>query len=81
VAVKQLYASHYFRLALDLTVCVTENGRASHKGFYLISLRGSTQQGLTGWLGSLVRRIAVHRVYAAQEDALTNIKAALEEKQ
>jgi hypothetical protein len=78
VAVQQLYASHYFRLALDLTLCLAETERTNAKGFYLISLRGSTQEGLSGWVGSLVRRIAVHRVSAAEE-ALMNIKISLEQ--
>jgi len=81
VAVKQLYASHYFQLALDLSVCVTENGRTSDTGFYLISLRGSTQQGFTGLMGSLLKRIVVSRTRSAQEKALAGIKQVLEEKQ
>jgi hypothetical protein len=78
VAVKQLYASHYFQLALDLTACVRESGRTGGKGFYLISLKGSTQQGFTGWRGSLLRRIVVSRTRSAQENLLVNIKQALE---
>jgi hypothetical protein len=81
VAVKQLYASHYFQLALDLTACVTESGRGGDAGFYLISLRGSTQQGFTGLTGSLLRRIVVSRTRSAQEKALINIKQTLEESQ
>jgi hypothetical protein len=81
VAVKQLYASHYFQLALDLTACVTEKGNAGRAGFYLISLRGSTQQGFTGFKGSLLRRIVVGRTRAAQELVLVTIKRTLEEKQ
>jgi hypothetical protein len=81
VAVKQLYASHYFQLALDLTACVTESGRTDDKGFYLISLKSSTQQGLTGFRGSLLRRIIVGKTRSAQEENLINIKKVLEEKQ
>lgn len=80
VAVKQLYASHYFQLALDLTACVSDGGGPRDKGFYLISLKGSTQQGLTGFTGSLLRRIIVGRTRSAQEKALISIKMALEEK-
>jgi len=80
VAVKQLYASHYFQLALDLTACVPESSRAGGAGFYLISLKGSTQQGLTGLKGSLLRRIVVSKARSAQEKVLINIKKALEEK-
>ena len=81
IAVKQLYASHYFQLALDLTACVTESGRTGDKGFYLISLKSSTQQGLTGFKGSLLRRIVVGKTRSAQEKHLINIKKVLEEKQ
>ncbi|HMD99424.1 MAG TPA: hypothetical protein VKM93_19115 [Terriglobia bacterium] len=81
VAVKQLWASHYFQLALDLTVCFTESGRNSDTGFYLISLKGSKQEGLTGLKGSLLRRVVVGKTRSAQEKALLNIKKALEEKQ
>ena len=80
VAVKQLYASHYLQLALDLTVSVRESGRSAEKGFYLISLKGSIQQGLTGWKGSLLRRVIVGRTRSAQESHLINIKRLLEEQ-
>jgi hypothetical protein len=79
VLVKQLYASHYFQLALDLTACVPGNGHASGAGFFLISLKGSTQQGLTGWKGSLLRRILVSRTRSAQEKLLVSIKRSLEQ--
>ena len=80
VAVKQLYASHYFQFALDLTACVTGRGPANGKGFYLISLKGSTQQGLTGIRGSLLRKIVVSKTHSAQEKALIGIKRALESR-
>jgi hypothetical protein len=78
VAVKELYASHYFRLALDLTSCVTESGRSSDKGFYLINLKGSILEGFTGLKGPLLRKIVLGKTRAAQEKALLNIKKALE---
>lgn len=37
VTVKQLWASHYFQLALDLTACVPESGRTNGAGFYWLS--------------------------------------------
>lgn len=80
LAVKQLYASHYLQLALDLTACVTDSSRAGQKGFYLISLKGSTQQGLTGWKGSILRMVIVSRTRSAQENLLINIKRVLEEE-
>jgi hypothetical protein len=79
VAVKQLFASHYFQLALDLSACISANGRPEDRGFYLISIKGSIQRGLTGFRGSFLRRIVVSRTRAAQERNLMRIKSALEE--
>jgi hypothetical protein len=39
VALKQLYASHYFQSALDLTVCVRDADRPNERGFYLITAK------------------------------------------
>jgi hypothetical protein len=44
-------------------------------------LKSSTQQGLTGLRGSLLRRIVVGKTRSAQEENLINIKKVLEEKQ
>ena len=76
--VKQLFASHYFQLALDLSACVPDTARSNGTGFYLISLRGSTQQGFTGLLGSILRRIVVSKTRTAQERSLVLMKQALE---
>jgi hypothetical protein len=81
VAVKQLWASHYFELALDLTACIPESGRTSGVGSYVISLKGSTQQGLTGFTGLFRRNIVVSKALSAQEKTLINIKRALEERE
>lgn len=74
VAVKQLYASHYFETALDLTVCV----RDQRQGFYLITVKGSQQAGLTGFKGSIVRKVAVDKTRSSLEKALATIKQRLE---
>jgi len=81
VAVKQLYASHYFQVALDLALCVPDSRRAGISGFYLITLKASRQEGLTGLKGSLVRKLVVSRTRSAQEKALTSIKNSLEQHQ
>ena len=75
IAVKQLYASHYFETALDLTVCVKDPERP---GIYLITMKGSQQAGLTGFKGSIVRKVAVDKTRSALEKALTAIKQKLE---
>ncbi len=78
VAVKQLYASHYFESALDLTVCVKDTQHPDHPGFYLISLKGSQQAGLTGFKGGIVRKVAVDKTRSSLAKALASIKQKLE---
>jgi hypothetical protein len=78
VAVKQLYASHYFESALDLTVCVADPQHPNQLGFYLITLKGSQQAGLTGFKGGIVRKVAVDKTRSSLEKALGSIKQKLE---
>jgi hypothetical protein len=78
VAVKQLYSSHYFEAALDLTVCVKDTGKPNEPGFYLITLKGSQQAGLTGFKGGIVRKVAVDKTRSSLEKALATIKKRLE---
>lgn len=78
IAQKQLYASHYFETALDLSFCVRGSDGAKHPGFYLILAMGSEQAGLTGVKGSIVRKTAVGRSVSNLKNALTNIKTTLE---
>lgn len=80
VAEKQLYASHYFETALDLTVCVKDARRPDEKGFYLITLKGSKQAGLTGIKGSIVRKVAVDKTRSSLERGLVSLKIKLEEE-
>jgi hypothetical protein len=76
VAGKQLYSSHYFETALDLSFCVRDVTKPS--GFYLVNIMGSEQAGLTGPKGAIVRKVAVGRSLSNLEDALNSIKGTLE---
>jgi hypothetical protein len=75
LAEKQLYASHYFETALDLTVCVRD---AQRPGFYIITVKGSKQTGLTGLKGSIVRKVAVDKARSSLGRVLETIKQTLE---
>jgi hypothetical protein len=75
VAEKQIYASHYFQTALDLAICVKD---AQRSGFYIITVKGSKQAGLTGLKGSIVRRVAVDKTRSSLERVLVTIKQKLE---
>lgn len=79
VAIKQLYASHYLRAAIDFTACLpAPPDSAGQPGFYLVAFKGSRQEGITGLTGSIVRRIVVSRVRTALDGSLIRIKNALE---
>jgi hypothetical protein len=78
VALKQLYASHYFQSALDLTVCIRDADRPNEHGFYLITVKASQQAGLTGLKGGIVRKVAVGKTRSSLEHSLTAIKQRVE---
>lgn len=80
VAEKQVYASHYFETALDLSICVNDSEQPAKPGFYLITLKGSQQAGLTGFKGGIVRKVAVDKTRSSLERALVSIKEKLESK-
>jgi hypothetical protein len=77
IAEKQLYSSHYFETALDLSFCVRADD-PRQPGFYLIMAMGSEQAGLTGVKGSIVRKAAVGRSASNLQNALTTIRNTLE---
>ena len=81
IAEKQLYSSHYFETALDLTFCIREMADPKRLGFYLVMAMGSEQAGLTGFKGSVVRKVAVDRSATSLQRSLTAIKSALEHAQ
>jgi hypothetical protein len=78
IAEKQLYSSHYFDTALDLSFCVRGRDNPRHPGFYLIMVLGSEQSVLAGFRGEIIRRIAVSRSVSDLQAALTNIRNTLE---
>jgi len=80
IAEKQLYSSHYFETALDLSLCIPANQDSTNPGFYLIMAMGSEQAGLTGLKGSIVRQAAVGRSVSSLRNALTAIRNTLESK-
>ena len=78
IAKKQLYSSHYFRTAVDLSICVRDDDHPKQPGFYLINALGSEQAGLSGVKGSIVRRAAVGRAVSNLQKGLTALRTTLE---
>jgi hypothetical protein len=80
LAIKQLYASHYFQTALDLSFCVPSSKVSGEDGFYLITVKGSRQAGLTGVKGGLMRKVVVTRTRESMERGLNSIREKLEDR-
>jgi len=78
LAEKQLYSSHYFQSALDITAAVKDKSQPDDHGFYLITAKGSQQAGLTGLKGGIVRNVATDKTRSSLEQGLKMIKQKLE---
>ena len=78
VAIKQLYATHYFHTALDVSVCIDDGATGPTPGFYLLTIKGSQQGGLTGLKGSILRKVVVDKTRNSLERALASIKRTVE---
>ena len=78
LAIKQLYANHYFQTAVDFSFCVQNSAASAEEGFYLFTIKASRQAGLTGLKGSLIRKVAVGKIRSSLERALNSIRNTLE---
>jgi hypothetical protein len=78
IAEKQLYASHYFETALELTFLLHGSDDPTQSGFYLMKAIGCEQACLTGFKGSILRRIEVSRAVPDLEKSLASTKDVLE---
>jgi hypothetical protein len=81
VAVKQLYASHYFHTALEIRAVVDDAARPG-KASYLVMMNMARSDGLTGMFGGLVKSKALSGSREGLEKALGAIRRLSEsEKQ
>ena len=78
LAIKQLYATHYFQTAVDLSFCVQSSRTSASDGFYLITIKASRQAGLTGFKGGMIRKVVVNNTRSSLEGALNSIRQNLE---
>ena len=62
-----------------MSVCVDDGTGGSAPGFYLLTLKGSQQEGLTGVKGSLLRKVVVGKTQSSLEGALASIKRIVEQ--
>ena len=62
-----------------MSVCVDDGAAAGRRGFYLLTLKGSEQEGLTGVKGSILRKVVVDKTRSSLESALASIKRSVEQ--
>jgi hypothetical protein len=78
VASKMLYASHYFWTALELRVLLQDPARGP--GFWLVTVNRSRSDGLSGFIGRVIRSRVRSEVEDGTLAALTATKTKLESK-
>lgn len=76
VASKMLYASHYYWTALEVRILLPDAARGP--GFWYITVNRSRSDGLSGFVGRLVRGRVRNEVESGTLAALTATKAKLE---
>jgi hypothetical protein len=76
VATKMLYANHYFWTAIELRLLAPDPARG--KGFWFASVSQSRSDGLSGYLGPIIRGKVRDEAQKGMEAALKASKAALE---
>ena len=79
IAIKQLYASHYFQTTPDLRLLVDGERRANRPGFYLLSIMRSRIDATSGLKGTHLRSvISRRRSRAAARSYLEHLKRQVE---
>jgi hypothetical protein len=78
IASKMLYASHYFRSALEFRFLVPAEGSDKKPGTYLVVLQRSYVDGLTGFKGKLLRGTILGKSRDALERYLLSSRGKLE---
>lgn len=78
IAIKQLYASHYFLSTLELRFLVDRADRSGRPGAALVSIARSRSDGMTGVRGSLLRPIVRRRSRDAMRGYLEHVRLQLQ---
>jgi hypothetical protein len=78
IAIKQLYASHYFHTTLELRFLVDDDRAADSRGTFLISFTRSRSDGMTGFRGLFLRPVVNRRSRDAVRGYLEHVKRQVE---
>lgn len=80
IANKQLYASRYMRVALQLFYCVPDEEKPGKPGFFLIEMNDSRLPDFGGLKLAVVRKVATGKGVEATRDTLTMFSSRLNGK-
>ncbi len=78
IASKMLFASHYFRAAIEFKYLYPVTTPTGQPAFYFITYQRSFVDGMTGFMGSILRRIVPGRSQASMIENLQLAKQRLE---
>ena len=78
IAIKQLYASHYFYTTLELRFLVDDRRRLGSLDTSLISILRSRSDGMTGFKGLFLRPVIRRRSHDAVRGYLDHVKQQVE---
>lgn len=79
IAIKQLYASHYFHTTLELRFLTGHVHRSGRQGASLISITRSRNDGMTGFKGWFLRPIIRRRSRDAVRGYLEHVRRQVED--
>ena len=78
LAIKQIYADHYFTASLGVVILVPQSDVPSEPGLWVVYVNRSQTDGLAGLFGPVKRGVVEHKSrVTAQKDAL-ELKSSLE---
>ena len=78
IAIKQLYASHYFHATLELRFLVEDDGRQPRLGTWLVSVTRSRNDGMTGFRSLFLRPIIARRSREGVAGYMEHVKRQVE---
>jgi hypothetical protein len=78
IAIKQLYASHYFHTTLELRFLADDDRHAGEHRMSLVSITRSRSDGMTGFKGLFLRPVISRRSRAAVRGYLEHVKQQVE---
>lgn len=78
VASEMLFASHYFRSALEIQYLIPGQDQRQGGMHYLVSVQRSRVDGMTGLRGHFLRAIVTRRARQAMEWHIANVKQRVE---